>query len=163
MFVCPISTRKKNVLRKMEATQCWNTLDFLKDLNDWTVTENSVQIFQNCPQMFFSNTAFKLPMANYSHTKGFWHWHHDFQIVDCTDMQWAAVSTQQDSIRMPPHVWLKAESWPGLVCRDTCQGWAPGWDFIPPKILAAGPGWGFPHWENSATGVELPVAGTVVP
>lgn len=66
-------------------------------------------------------------------------------------MQCAAVSTQQDSIRTPPQKWLKGPVEPlGLVCRETCQGWAPGRDFFPPNILAARLGCGRPHSENWA-------------
>ncbi|CAL8281828.1 unnamed protein product [Merluccius merluccius] len=38
-------------------------------------------------------------------------------------MQWAAVRTQQDSMRMPPQVCLKGLEEPlARSCRDTCQG-----------------------------------------
>lgn len=48
-------------------------------------------------------------------------------------MQWAAVRTQQELRRIPPQKWLKSKAEPfSLVCTDTCQGWAPGKDFVPP-------------------------------
>lgn len=63
-------------------------------------------------------------------------------------MQWAAVRTQQDEIRMPPHMWLKSSDEPlVLVCKDTCQGWVPGKDLLPPWILPVR-AWVFPHWVN---------------
>lgn len=64
-------------------------------------------------------------------------------------MQWAAVRTQQDLMRIPPQKWLNWWDEPlGLLCRDTCQGWAPGTDFLPPKILPTRLGCGTPHSEN---------------
>ncbi len=64
-------------------------------------------------------------------------------------MQWAAVRTQQDERRIPPHKWLNSESEPlVLACTDTCQGWAPGAAFLPPVNLREARG--FPHWENGA-------------
>lgn len=64
-------------------------------------------------------------------------------------MQWAAVSTQHDLMRTPPQMCLKDSEEPlDLICREACQGWAPGSDFFPPKILAERLGCGLPHWEN---------------
>lgn len=38
-------------------------------------------------------------------------------------MQWAAVRTQQEERRIPPHVWLNKKVEPlGLIWTDTCQG-----------------------------------------
>lgn len=51
-------------------------------------------------------------------------------------MQWAAVRTQQEERRTPPHVWPYDMDVPlGLTWTDTCQGWAPWTDLLPPKIL----------------------------
>lgn len=64
-------------------------------------------------------------------------------------MQWAAVRTQQDVRRIPPHMWWKLKSdLLGLDCTETCQGWAPGKDLLPPKILLVRVGLDIPHWEN---------------
>lgn len=68
----------------------------------------------------------------------------------CAHMQCPAVSTQQLSMRTPPHtclnIWFELF---GLTCRETCQGIPPGLTFRPPKILVMGLfGWAFPQPEN---------------
>lgn len=65
-------------------------------------------------------------------------------------MQCPAVSTQQLSMRTPPHtcrkIWLVFFC---LTCTDTCQGMPPGFTFRPPKIRVMGFfGCGFPQVEN---------------
>lgn len=65
-------------------------------------------------------------------------------------MQCPAVSTQQLSMRTPPHtcrkIWLVFFC---LTCTDTCQGMPPGFTFRPPKIRVIGfLGCGFPQVEN---------------
>lgn len=70
------------------------------------------------------------------------------QVQHNTYMQWAAVRTQQDDRRIPPHVcWNSKFERLGRTCRDTCQGWAAGKDLLPPKILLVRAS-GLPHWEN---------------
>lgn len=64
-------------------------------------------------------------------------------------MQWAAVSTQQEEMRTPPHMWRNAKNASlGLTWTDTCQGWAPSKALLPPKILLVRKGWDIPHWLN---------------
>lgn len=69
-------------------------------------------------------------------------------------MQCPAVSTQQLSMRTPPHtcrkIWLVFLC---LTCTDTCQGMPPGFTFRPPKIRVIGfLGCGFPQVENRRDG-----------
>lgn len=79
-----------------------------------------------------------------------------------TYMQWAAVRTQQDVMRIPPHKWPNSSVEPlVLTCRDTCQGWAPGNDLLPPKILLVATGRDMPHWENWAESVTDVTSGVV--
>ena len=66
-------------------------------------------------------------------------------------MHWAAVRTQQDAMRTPPHACVNGSDEPeALRCRDTCHGWSPGRDSLPPMILVLSAGSGLPHWENMA-------------
>lgn len=71
-------------------------------------------------------------------------------------MQCPAVSTQQLSMRTPPHTCLNI--WLEFFCRtctDTCQGMPPGFTFRPPKIRVMGFfGCGFPQVENRCDGVD---------
>lgn len=76
-------------------------------------------------------------------------------------MQCPAVSTQQVSMRTPPHtcrkIWLVFFC---LTCTDTCQGMPPGFTFRPPKIRVMGFfGCGFPQVENRWDGVGAGAGG----
>lgn len=54
-------------------------------------------------------------------------WDSRLKWVKTPYMQWAAVRTQQDDSRIPPHMWPKPNlEFLGLDWRDTCQGWEPG-------------------------------------
>lgn len=69
-------------------------------------------------------------------------------------MQCPAVSTQQLSMRTPPHtclnIWLVFFC---FTCTETCQGMPPGFTFKPPKIRVMGFfGCGLPQVENRCDG-----------
>lgn len=69
-------------------------------------------------------------------------------------MQCPAVSTQQLSMRTPPHTCLNIWSvFFCFTCTETCQGMPPGFTFRPPKIRVMGFfGCGFPQVENRCDG-----------
>lgn len=62
-----------------------------------------------------------------------------------TYTQVAAVRTQQDERRAPPHAWRNSDDESlGLICTDTCQGWPSGC-CLNRKDKEGGPS---PQWEN---------------
>lgn len=62
-----------------------------------------------------------------------------------TYTQVAAVRTQQDERRAPPHEWRNSDNESlGLICTDTCQGWPPGFCLNVENKRSCP----FPQWEN---------------
>lgn len=112
-----------------------------------------------CMSLFGS--LFKRMQQRFSPHDNFLKSKSSLDVVAVAYMQCPAVSTQQLSMRTPPHtcrkIWLVFLC---LTCTDTCQGMPPGLTFRPPKIRVIGfLGCGFPQVENRGDGAGAGAGG----